>query len=164
MSGRRLVGWFGLGIALLPAAVAAQAPNPRAERLAPVAQWVGVIGSETAEGNVLRLWELPGLRQAANEALGAAMAREALRPNGIEQPVTREGEMLRWGWCLRQNCGVFGYVLVADPRRGDLFVCRYADGGRVGWMGTDPRMAIPVRGRPCDAANVTEFIRLNTRP
>jgi hypothetical protein len=156
--------WLGIILALLSTAAVAQVPNPRDERLAQVAQWIGIIGSETVEGGVLRLWELPGVRQAANEAMGAALARDALRPNGTEQPVAQEGAMLRWSWCRRQNCAAFGYVFVADPRRGDLFVCRYADGGRTGWMGTDPRMTIPVRGRTCDAVNVSEFIRLNTRP
>lgn len=153
-----------VGLTLLSASGVAQVTNPRAERLAPIEQWEGLMPSETVEGSVLKLWELPALRQAATEALGAAMAREALRPLGPEKPVTREGGMLRWSWCRRQDCGSFGYVLVADPRRGDLFICRYADSGRQGWMGTDPRQLTPVRGRTCDAANVTEFIRLNTRP
>ena len=77
--------------------------------------------------------------------------------------MTREGAMLRWSWCRRGDCSGFGYVFVVDPRRGDLFVCRNTDAGKQGWMGTDPRMHIPIRGRACDAANVTEFIRLNTR-
>lgn len=152
-----------VGLALLAGGSFAQVKDPRGERLARVEDWVGIAGSETTEGGVGRLWDLPGLRQAAVEAMGAALAREALRPAGPETPVAREGTMLRWGWCRRGDCGSFGYVFLADPQRGDLFVCRNAGSGRQGWMGTDPRLYIPVRGRPCDSTNVGEFIRLNTR-
>lgn len=164
MSRLRSRKWLWLLPAVLTTTTIAQQQDPRAERLAAVEQWVGMAASETTEGGVARLWDLPALRQAAGEAMGAALAREALRPAGPETPVTREGGMLRWGWCRRGDCAGHGYVFVADPHRGDLFVCRTAESGRQGWMGTDPRLFVPLRGRACDAANVTEFIRLNTRP
>jgi hypothetical protein len=151
-------------LGLLPALAAAQPQNPRAERFAAVEDWVGLAASETAEGGTDRLWDLPGLRQAAVEAMGAALAREALRPAGPETRVRREGGLLHWSWCRRADCAGFGYVFLVDPRRGDLFVCRHAESGRQGWMGTDPRLFVPVKGRACDAANVTEFVRLNARP
>ncbi len=172
MRGSRLVGrgWalVGVAIALVPVVATAQVQDPRRERLAPVEQWVGLSASEpppeTAAGAAAgRLWDLPALRQAATEAMGSALAREALKPAGPETPVVREGAMLRWSWCRRGDCAGFGYAFVVDPRRGDLFVCRNAEGGRQGWMGNDPRMHIPIRGRNCDAANVSEFIRLNSR-
>jgi hypothetical protein len=155
--------WLWLLLAVIPATAGAQGQNPRGERFARVEEWVGITASEVTEGGATRLWDLPDLKQAAAEAMGSGLAREALRPAGPETPVTREGAMLRWGWCRRGDCSAFGYVLVVDPRRGDLFVCRNAEAGKQGWMGTDPRMHIPIRGRACDATNVTEFIRLNTR-
>ncbi|HKU99083.1 MAG TPA: hypothetical protein VJR58_27570 [Vineibacter sp.] len=156
--------WLGIMLAAVPTIAAGQQQNPRAERLASVAQWVGITAAETIEGGSGKLWDLPALRQAAVEAMGPALAREALKPAGPETPVVRDGLLLRWSWCRRGDCGGLGYVFVVDPRRGDLFVCRSADSGRQGWMGNDPRMHIPIKGRGCDAANVSEFIRLNTRP
>jgi hypothetical protein len=163
---QRVAGWFLVVVATaaLPAVAIAQVQDPRRERLATVEQWVGISAKDTVEGGTGRLWDLPALRQAATEAMGPALAREALQPTGPETPVTRDGAMLRWSWCRRGDCGGFGYVFVVDPHRGDLFVCRSAESGRQGWMGNDPRMHIPIRGRSCDAANVSEFIRLNTRP
>ncbi|MCW5749351.1 MAG: hypothetical protein KIT36_24385 [Alphaproteobacteria bacterium] len=161
---RRAMGWWLIVVGVAPLAAMAQLRTPRDDRLAQVTQWIGITASETVEGGVGRLWDLPGLQAAATEAMGAALAREALRPAGPETPVTREGPMLRWGWCRRNDCAGFGYVLVADPQRGDLYICRNAEAGRQGWMGTDPRMFIPFRGQVCDAANVSEFIRLNARP
>ena len=159
----RTTTWLWVLLAAISATAAAQAQNPRGERLARVEDWVGITASEMTEGGVTRLWDLPDLKQAAAEAMGSGLAREALRPGGPETPVTREGAMVRWGWCRRGDCGGFGYAFVVDPKRGDLFVCRNTDSGKQGWMGTDPRMHIPIRGRACDATNVTEFIRLNTR-
>jgi len=155
---------LAIALAAMPAIAAGQLQNPRAERLASVQQWVGITAGETIEGGSGKLWDLPALRQAANEAMGPALAREALRPAGPETPVVRDGLLLRWSWCRRGDCGGLGYVFIVDPRHGDLFVCRSADSGRQGWMGNDPRMHTPIRGRACDAANVSEFVRLNTRP
>ena len=160
----RTAALLGIALLLIPVTGVAQGQNPRAERLSRVEQWVGIMGSEMVEGGVGRLWDLPDLKRAAIEAMGSALAREALRPAGQETPITREGAILRWGWCRRGDCAGYGYVFLVDPRRGDLFVCRNTDAGRQGWMGTDPRMHIPIRGRNCDAANVSEFIRINSRP
>ncbi|TWT10115.1 hypothetical protein [Reyranella sp. CPCC 100927] len=164
MRQQRVAAWLWAALIVLPADAVSQQRDPRAERLASVERWIGVSAADTVEDGPGRLWDLPALRQAASEAMGPALAREALKPAGPETPVVREGRMLRWSWCRRGDCGGLGYVFVVDPRRGDLYACRSAEQGRQGWMGNDPRMHIPIRGRTCDAANVSEFIRLNTRP